>query len=284
MILKQRLFSNMFLRNMFADLVGRSAYTKSPGGFEPYFQYKVVKQPQQDYLLYFPKEPFALLYKNEVFNKLCEYCGSDIAMFLDFHYAVYSNKENFLRFLNFEIAERINRKLNRERILKLKSALRWISEKQDRLKKFNNGTYKQGSGQIMPVTIENIVTGNDPSRKTDGQITELLDEVEERIKALKSSLPAGNIQLNNQNHFEKLMQFLYLVQNIQSPARARKREFLFKKFTNYDLASILHMHFGGFTDKKLNTVEKNIRESRDLLKFDNPKVKKLEAALQDFFY
>lgn len=63
MNLKQKLFSNMILRNMLASV--------------PYFQYKIGPY-QPDQYLYFPKEPFALRYKNEIFNKLHEYTGYDI--------------------------------------------------------------------------------------------------------------------------------------------------------------------------------------------------------------
>jgi hypothetical protein len=53
----------MILRNMLASV--------------PYFQYKIGPY-QPDQYLYFPKEPFALRYKNEIFNKLHEYTGYDI--------------------------------------------------------------------------------------------------------------------------------------------------------------------------------------------------------------
>ena len=72
MISKQRLFSNMFLRNMLADFGNRSAYSKTTGTFIPYFQYKIGAY-QPDYYLYFPKEPYIRRYHNEIFNKLYEY-------------------------------------------------------------------------------------------------------------------------------------------------------------------------------------------------------------------
>lgn len=284
MISKQRLYSNMFLRNMFADLVGRSAYTKDPGGFVPYFQYKIEK-PLRDYFLYFTEEPYALRYKNEVFNKLCTFSGADIPNFLDFHYAVYPDKEAFLRFLDFEIAERLKYKLNGGRGNKLESGLKWVNEKREGLRELNRENCRLEAGQPKPYESESIPPGINPvPQKLGATVTEWLDDVEERMEVFKSSIPAGNIQLNNHNHREKLIQLLYLVQTIQSPSRVGIGEQLFKKFTNQDLASILNLHFEGFTGKKLNTVEKNIRESRDLLRLDSPKVKKLEAALQDFFY
>src|ERR1700680_2912479 len=103
---KQKIFSNMFLRNMLADFGERSGYTKTPGNFIPYFQYKIGEY-QPDHYLYFPSESFALRYKNEIFNKLNEYTGYDIIKFLEFHYSAYSDKPDFLRFLNYEISQRL---------------------------------------------------------------------------------------------------------------------------------------------------------------------------------
>jgi hypothetical protein len=103
---KQKLFSNMFFRNMLADFGERSAYSKTPGQFIPFFQYKIAPY-QADSYLYFPTEPFSARYKNEIFNKLNEYTGYDIIKFLEFHYAAYPDKQDFIRFLHYEISERL---------------------------------------------------------------------------------------------------------------------------------------------------------------------------------
>lgn len=66
----------MLFRNILADFGSRSAYTEEPGGFIAYFQYKIGPY-QRDHYLYFPKEPFAVRYNNEVFNNLFEYTGED---------------------------------------------------------------------------------------------------------------------------------------------------------------------------------------------------------------
>jgi len=39
--LKKWLLPNMFFRNVLADFGNRSAYSKIPGNFVPYFQYKI---------------------------------------------------------------------------------------------------------------------------------------------------------------------------------------------------------------------------------------------------
>lgn len=82
---KQKIFSNMFFRNMLADFGERSSNSKTSGNFTPYFQYKIGEN-QSDLYLYFPKEPFSIRYKNEIFNKLNEYTGYGIIKFLEFHY------------------------------------------------------------------------------------------------------------------------------------------------------------------------------------------------------
>ncbi|MEJ7684990.1 MAG: hypothetical protein WKG06_45525 [Segetibacter sp.] len=51
-----------------------------------------------------------------------------------------------------------------------------------------------------------------------------------------------------------------------------------------DLAHILHLHFGAFKDKKVNTIQGNIKGATDNLNFKNREVKKLNEALEDFFY
>ena len=38
---KKRLFSNIFWRNVLASFGERSGYSKEPGGFVPYFQYRI---------------------------------------------------------------------------------------------------------------------------------------------------------------------------------------------------------------------------------------------------
>ncbi len=108
MSLKQKLFSNIVLRSIFANFGNRSAYSGAPGAFEPYFQYKIGAY-QSDQYLYFPKEPFAVLYKNEIFNKLHEYTGYDVIRYLEFHFSAYPDRTDFLSFLNYEILERLKK-------------------------------------------------------------------------------------------------------------------------------------------------------------------------------
>jgi len=142
MILKQRLFSNMFLRNMLADFGNLSAYSRQPGKFIPYFQYKIGDY-HPDHYLYFPREPYTRRYHNEIFNKLCEYKGYDIISFLEFHYLAYCDKQDFQRFLQYELTDRLKQKTNDSRRKKISTASEWVMEKQRELQSQRQEILKQ---------------------------------------------------------------------------------------------------------------------------------------------
>lgn len=250
---------------MIADLFGRRGDYTKPGTFVPYFQYKIGAY-QSDHLLYFQKKPNGILYYNEFFNKLNEYTPGDIADFLEFHYGNYPDKEKFLSFLGAEISVRLKRKFSEDRRNKLQEAQGWVLKKQLELR-----------------PVPTAATQPLPQKSTDSPNQDE-DDREERLQNLIGLLPTGDIQLNNLNHQVKLIQLLYLIQTIKAPAKYGKGEQLFNKFTNKDLASILKLHFTGFTDKEINTIEKNIRDCRDALRHEHPKLKQLETALQEFFY
>lgn len=63
-----------------------------------------------------------------------------------------------------------------------------------------------------------------------------------------------------------------------------KGEQVFKQFGAIDIAHILHLHFDAFKNKKVNTIQGNIKGAADNLNFKNREVKKLNEALEDFFY
>lgn len=96
---------------MLADFGTRSEYSISRNKFIPYFQYNIGTY-QSDHYLYFPKKPYALQYKNEIFNKLKEYSSFDITQYLEFHYLPNPDKNNFLRFLLYEASQRLNAQIS----------------------------------------------------------------------------------------------------------------------------------------------------------------------------
>ncbi len=289
---KQKLFSNMFFRNMWADFMSRS-FSSSTGNITPYFQYKIGPY-QPDYYLYFPKEPFAARYKNEIFNKLQEYSGYDLIEYLEFHYIPYSDKTDFLRFLQYELSERLARSSRKSLQQKLQQVLEWVKEKQQELRLQRESELK---GKVDHEVTEVFSKGNIDasqkeveqaaqalSQKLAGYMEQLLASTEERIESLTSSYVTGHIELNNHNHLEKVIQLFILLQTVQAPLKIARGEQLFRKFSATDMAAILHLHFEAFKDKRINTLQVKIREAGDRLNQDNPKVQKLSAALQDFFY
>lgn len=274
---------------MFATFGSRSAYSKTPGSFVPYFQYKVGPY-QSDQYLYFPKEPFAVLYKNEIFNKLHEYSGYDIIRYLEFHYSAFPDRMDFLRFLNYEIFERLKK---RPKDAGLLSAQAWVSEKMQEVKKAEQEQLRQDVAEVVqgivntpptatPQEIEHYVS--DLVEKFNGHMERVTTEMEHGIKHLTGAFVRGSIELNNRNHEEKLMQLFILLQDVKSPSQAAKTEQLFKQFTDSDLAVILHLHFGAFKDNKINTLQHKIGDQTQRIKASNPKVRKLNEALQEFFY
>jgi hypothetical protein len=285
---KNHLFSNIFWRNVLGSFGERSGYSKESGGFIPYFQYKIGPY-QSDQYLYFPKEPFPLLYKNEIFNKLQEYTGYDIIRYLEFHFAAYTDSHDFLRFLHYEISERLRRAPKNVRLL---SALSWVMEKISEFQKqadrslrteIEKGVQEIISGQptASPQEMDQRITAF--SEKLEEHLGLILAETEKGIKELTDSFTTGTIELNNHNHEEKLIQLLILLQQVQAPPQAGV-ELLFKKFTAADIAAILHLHFEAFQDNKINTLQRKVGDQGERIKANHPKVKKLTEALQEFFY
>ncbi len=64
---KEKLLSNLLLRNMASDLISYPV-SAAKNTFIPYFQYKVGVY-QRDYYLYFTSPPNSVRYSNDIFNK-----------------------------------------------------------------------------------------------------------------------------------------------------------------------------------------------------------------------
>src|SRR3954471_15293651 len=107
---KDGIASNLLLRNLISQLISVPA----SGGrktFISYFQYKIgVYQP--DYFLYFTAPPNVVRYTNDIYNKLSQYDGYEMVQYLEFHYAAFADKPDFLRFLIYETNHRLKRATN----------------------------------------------------------------------------------------------------------------------------------------------------------------------------
>jgi hypothetical protein len=110
-----------------------------------------------------------------------------------------------------------------------------------------------------------------------------MSSTEEKFGQLTDSFITGEIELNNHNNLDRLIQLYILIQAIKSPDGVSEDK-LFKRNSYTDLASILHLHFRAFKDKKFNTVQVKITECSDRLKINDPKVQKPSKALTEFFY
>ena len=292
MIFKRKSPSNMFWRNMLSDLLGRTAYSTKPETFNHYFQYKIGKYQQDEYL-YFPKEPYYLRYKNEIFNKLNEYTGFDIIKYLEFHFEAYPNKQDFLRFLHYEISGRLESRIQESRRAKYKTALTWVTEKEHEIQQLQEKQLREQIEQGVQEIIQKQETASPSetdqqiktlSEKLSAHIDQVMGETEKGIRELTGSLTTGNIELNNHNHEDKIIQLFILLQQVQAPPQLARAEQLFKKFTASDIAAILHLHFEAFQDNKLNTLQRKVGDQVDRIKPNQPKIKKLSEALEEFFY
>jgi len=103
MSFRDKLQNFIFFRSLFTVTGQRSPYAAKTKDFPAYFQYK-IGDFEKDYYLYFRKQPYLQLYKNEIFNKMYEYTGYDLIWYLEFHYEAFEDKADFIRFLQLATA------------------------------------------------------------------------------------------------------------------------------------------------------------------------------------
>ncbi|MBO9199538.1 MULTISPECIES: hypothetical protein [Niastella] len=290
--MRKFLYSNMFYRNMISDLFGRSSGSETPGLFTPYFQYSIGPY-QSDFSLYFPKEPYGRRYKNEIFNKLNGYNGADIADYLEFHFTRYPDKQAFLKFLEYETYSRLDQRVSATRKQKLRFTKEWVQEKRQEIRVQQQvemrQNIEQGIREVLPLN-NNVNQANldesimEFTQKLAFRIDQIVAGTEERMQSITDSFVTGNIELNNQNHQDKLIKLFRLLKNVQAPTEIAKGEQLFKRFSDTDVAAILRLHFETFKSKQPNTIQVAIKRADESIRDTHPKVKNLEKALQEYFY
>ncbi len=283
---RQKIYSNIFIRNVLASLGAGPKYSVEGIYFTSYFQYKIGPY-NNDHFLYFQKKPFALRYKNEIFNKLEGYAGDDIRRYLDFHISAFPNKSDFLEFLHFELSERIKQQPKNGR---LSSAWDWVIRKESELtisqaKDFGPTTKDEAFEPEQTSQLDQGGARNfriaEFSRKLEASVSQILEEAEKGMRELTGSFTTGNVELNSRTHEEKLIQLFIILQQIKAPGRPEQ---LFKKFSAPDVAAILHLHFLAFRDIKLNTVQRKVAEQTERIRPSQTKIQRLTEALEDFFY
>lgn len=282
MSLRQRLFSNMILRNMISDWVGRSGNNKPPGTFAICFQYKIGPY-KPDHYLYFQKEPSSIRYKNDIFNKLYEYSGADISDYLNFHYNLYQNKQDFLKFLKYEVYDRLNLKLSGAWKQKLLLVQYWLQEKEQELAAVQRSQLQQEIEEGMRAIVNDPEVGN--PAKADELVNGLSEKLTLLVEKLSEGYATGTIRVTEQKHLHSVIQFLYIFQNLQKSSRNGKgHQRLFNSFSAIDMAAILRLHFADWKEKQQNTIQKEIAAVTKDFDVNSERFKRLDKALQDFFF
>src|SRR5882757_343169 len=210
--------------------------------FVPYFQYKIGPY-ESDHTLYFDVKPSKLNYHREIFTKMVEYKGYSLIGYLDYHYNAYTNKKEFLRFIRYETLEKLIPGPVGTYRTTLELILEWEKEEGNKLEKEYTDLSK-GSRDLGAPSLE---------------------------AAMNSLIGpfSGKIELNNQLNTEKFTQLFILTLGQRSSGR--DGEYLFKNFSDTDLAVILH-HFEHLGHLRLNTLQKKVAEARKNLRLDDPRV------------
>jgi hypothetical protein len=282
MLLKQRLFSNMILRNMISDFGGRSRNDKAPGTFTHYFQYKIGSY-RQDHYLYFQKEPYGIRYKNEFFNKLNEYTGSDISDYVNFHYSQYQDKRGFLIFIKNEIFDRLNLKLSAAIKQKLQYIQYWVQEKEQELSVMQNSQLKQEIELGMRGIVKDSELTN--PAQADKLIEDVSPKLTELIEKICEGYTTGNIRVTEQKHLHSIIQLFYILQYLQKSSRnGKSNQRLFTSFSAIDISAVLRLHFADYREKQQNTIQKEIATVTKEFDLNSERFKRLDKALQDFFF
>jgi hypothetical protein len=294
----------MLLRNVGLIYGEVNNYPNEPGHFTAYFQYQVG--PYRDnFTLYFPKLPNAVLYYNSIFLKLWAYNPQDAVKYIEAHYAAYPDKQDYLLFLKRQLQHRIMQFKQGSNKLSISSiCLEWVAE---RLAEWKDEqkivAYNQFIRQDLTVIVKNElqqalpVNTNIPQQSLDQVATEItqnlearataiLDNTESKIMQLADKYEIGAIQLTNQDKKEKLIAlFLCLKSLAGKPSRKNKiGEPLFSAMDLNDIAQILRLHFVPWKGQKIDTVEKRIYAVNTDFKPDNPDLLELSKALQKFFF
>jgi hypothetical protein len=227
----------------------------------PYFQYKIGPY-RSDHYLYFRREPSWLRYKWEAFSKINSLKGSDVPRFLEFHYSAYPDKEDFRRFIRYEITALVAyiRKHPKASEHEYEVVLKWLEEKD-----------REAAATTEAVTLQAAVA---PARTGD------MEAVEARIAEVMGT-HAGNAVIDGQQHLDKFIQLLVLLKEMRAPGEAGN--FLFTQLSTTDIAAILRQ-FKELKTLQTNTLQKKVTECTQALRRGDAKTEALVAALTDFFY
>jgi len=298
------LMNKMLLRNIGLIYGEINNYSKQPGHFTPYFQFEIGPY-RDDFILYFPKLPNAILYYNSIFLKLWAYKPQDSVKYIESHYNLYPDKNDFLLFLKRELQHRtaqLRKGSNKESISSI--CLDWVNEKIARQKDEQKiATYNQFIRQDFTVIVKNelqqvLPPNTSPAQMPLDQLTDaiarnleakasaILDNTETKIMELADKYEIGEIQLTNQERAEKLIALFLCLKNLTGKPNRRNKtgEYLFSAMDLNDIANILRLHFIPWKGQKLDSVAKRIYAVNATYKTDDPDLRELSKALQKYFF
>ena len=298
------LMNKMLLRNIGLIYGEINNYSKQPGHFTPYFQFEIGPY-RDDFILYFPKLPNAILYYNSIFLKLWAYKPQDSVKYIESHYNLYPDKNDFLLFLKRELQHRtaqLRKGSNKESISSI--GLDWVNEKIARQKDEQKiATYNQFIRQDFTVIVKNelqqvLPPNTSPAQMPLDQLTDaiarnleakasaILDNTETKIMELADKYEIGEIQLTNQERAEKLIALFLCLKNLTGKPNRRNKtgEYLFSAMDLNDIANILRLHFIPWKGQKLDSVAKRIYAVNATYKTDDPDLRELSKALQKYFF
>lgn len=306
-MLRQFIMNNMLLRNMMLLSHNTDNYSRTPGTFTPYFRYEI--RPYQDnFILYFSKQPYARLYYNSIFLKLWAYNAHDAVKYLETHYDWYPDKMDFLLFLKHELQYRLEilQKGSQAKWQSLSGiCLEWVDNKLEELKDTRKiQVYHQYIKNELTVLVKNELQesavppahdgpsvnrmadqiGNRLQRKIDG----MLDETENKMSRMAAQYDAGEIELANGLLKDKLITLFICLRNLASKPKGKVKQGdpLFKKMSLGDIAKVLRLHFIPFKGLKADTVEKNVYEMNTFTNENDGSTSytELNKTLQKFFF
>jgi hypothetical protein len=247
--------NNLFLRWMLRSFHLTTSDSASQP-LIPYFQYKIGPY-QRDHFLYFRREPNWLRYKFEAISKLNAMRGYDIPRFLDFHYSAYPDKQDFRRFLRYEVEGWLAyiQKHPKAADHEYEVVLKWLAEKEE-------------------LAADKISVA--PAIRDDKEVSEV---VQENLTALHRSF-AGKIVINGPQQLERFIKLLIIVKDLRAPGKPG--EALFSSFSTTDLAAILRQ-FTELGEYKVNTLQKKIAECNEAMRHD-ARIEPLREALTRYFF
>lgn len=310
MSIRNFLMNSMAFRNMMLLSGYENNYSLKKGEFTPYFNYVIGPYQREGFLLNFPKEPYAEQYYNAIFIKLYAYNAADAVKYIQVNYDLYSDKPDFLKFLQLELRHRISwlgRNAKESKVIKWVSimnlSLEWVemelNEIDDHRKQI---MYNQFVRNDLTVLVKNeLQESGNASTLNDVDIDRLAVRVGEKVQPLVEIImnkvddrliaqqQTGSITLTNIHLKERLIGLFQALKELQKEAKSKtgtkhiQGELLFNKMDNIDIAHLL-LNFVPFNQSKIDAAEQQYYRVRNNLDRDAPAYQQLNKALQKYFF